>query len=83
MKNPNVNWKNLLPNLIDLQRTTKIHLEKAIDFVYTEGQELVFLVSVVLSEKCPYLEFFGSHFPIFRLNTERYFVSFRIQSECR
>ena len=26
--------------------------------------------------------YFGPHFPAFRLNTERYFLSLRIQSEC-
>ena len=39
-----------------------------------------------LRKKCSYSEFFWSaffsHFPAFGLNTERYGVSFRIQSEC-
>ena len=39
-----------------------------------------------LRKKCPYLELFWSaffpHFPAFGLNTERYSVSLRIQSEC-
>ena len=35
-----------------------------------------------LCEKCPYLEFPGPFFPAFGLNTERYSVSLRIQSEC-
>ena len=36
----------------------------------------------LLSEKSPYLELFWSEFPAFRLNTERYSVSLRIQSKC-
>ena len=35
-----------------------------------------------LHKKCPYLELFWSVFSRIGLNTERYGVSFRIQSEC-
>ena len=35
-----------------------------------------------LREKCPNTEFFGPYFAALGLNTERYFVSLRIQSEC-
>ena len=38
--------------------------------------------SISLRKKCPYSES-GSYFPAFGLNTERYSVSLRIQSECR
>ena len=38
---------------------------------------------LTLREKCPYSELFWSAFPAFGLNTERYSVSLRIQSECR
>ena len=38
--------------------------------------------SISLHEKSPYLGFFWSYFPAFGLTTEKYFVSFRIQSEC-
>ena len=34
-----------------------------------------------LHENCPYLGFFWPYFPGFGLNTERYGVSLRIQSE--
>ena len=34
-----------------------------------------------LREKCPYSELSGPRFPTFRLNTEKYFVSLRIQSK--
>ena len=37
---------------------------------------------LALRENCPYSVFSGPHFPGFRLNTERYGVSLRIQSEC-
>ena len=38
---------------------------------------------IVLREKYPNMEFFsGPYFPAFGLNTERYGVSHRIQSEC-
>ena len=33
-------------------------------------------------EVSKYGDFSGPYFPAFRLNTERYFVSLRIQSEC-
>ena len=36
-----------------------------------------------MRKKCPYLELFWSVFSAFGLNTERYSVSLRIQSECR
>ena len=36
-----------------------------------------------IHEKCPYSEFFWSILSAFWLNTKRYFVSLRIQSECR
>ena len=39
-------------------------------------------VCITLREKCLYSEFFWPYFPAFRLNTERYGLSFRIQSEC-
>ena len=35
-----------------------------------------------LRKKCPYAVYSGPYFPAFGLNTERYFVSLRIQSEC-
>ena len=36
------------------------------------------------TEMCLYSEFFsGPFFPVFELNTERYFVSFHIQFECK
>ena len=35
-----------------------------------------------LRKKCPYSELFWSAFSAFELNTERYWVSLRIQSEC-
>ena len=42
---------------------------------------------LTLRKKSPYLELFWSaffpYFPAFGLNTERYFVSLRIQSVCR
>ena len=40
------------------------------------------IFNTTLREKCPYSELFWSAFPEFGLNTERYFVSLRIQSEC-
>ena len=36
-----------------------------------------------LRKNSPRLEFSGPYFPTFRLNTERYSVSLRIQSKCR
>ena len=48
------------------------------------GRFVIF--SLKLHKKCPYSELFWSaffsHFPAFGLNTERYSVSLRIQSEC-
>ena len=38
--------------------------------------------NVSLRENCPYSEFPCPYFPAFGLNTERYSVSLRIQSEC-
>ena len=38
--------------------------------------------AAIKHKKCPYLELSGLHFPAFGLNTERYWVSLRIQSEC-
>ena len=38
--------------------------------------------TISLRKKCPYSELFWSYFPAFGLNTERYRVSLRIQSEC-
>ena len=35
-----------------------------------------------LCEKCPYSQYSGPYLPAFGLNTERYSVSLRIQSEC-
>ena len=46
------------------------------------GQNRKLNTSHSLRKKCPYSEFFGPHFPAFGLNTERYSVSLRIQSEC-
>ena len=40
------------------------------------------IFNTTLREKCPYSELFWSAFPACGLNTERYFVSLRIQSEC-
>ena len=41
-----------------------------------------YLASLALCEMCPNKEFFsGPYFPAFRLNTDRYEVSLRIQSE--
>ena len=37
--------------------------------------------NIALYEKCPYSEFSGPYFPTFGLNTKRYSVSLRIQSE--
>ena len=34
-----------------------------------------------LRERCPYSQLFWSHFPAFKLNTDRYTVSLRIQSK--
>ena len=49
--------------------------------------ELVPKTLMMLRKKCPYLELFWSaislHFTAFRLNTERYFLSLRIQSKSR
>ena len=40
-------------------------------------------INLSLREKCPNTDFFsGPYFPAFGLNTDRYFVSLRIQSEC-
>ena len=41
-----------------------------------------FSVYKTLREKCSYSEFSGPHFTAFGLNTARYSVSLRIQSEC-
>ena len=47
---------------------------------------LLFYGVDVHCKECPYLELFWStfflHFPTFGLNTERYYVSLRIQYEC-
>ena len=37
---------------------------------------------LALLEKCPYSEFSGPYFPLFGLNTEWYFASLCIQTEC-
>ena len=37
---------------------------------------------LLLHITCPYLEFCGPYFPIFRLNTEIHEVSLRVQSKC-
>ena len=44
----------------------------------------IIIIWLSLREKCPNTEFFsGPFFPAFGLNTERYGVSLRIESECR
>ena len=45
-------------------------------------RKLQLLTLLQLCKKCPYLELLWSVFPAFRLNTERYSVSLRIQSKC-
>ena len=44
---------------------------------------LVTISRLTLREKYPYSVCSGTYFPAFGLNTERYRVSLRIQSECR
>ena len=47
------------------------------ELVFTEKNKA--LTQYELRKKCPYLELY---FPAFGLNTERYFISLHIQSEC-
>ena len=52
------------------------------DFLLRFSYQVLPFQEDALSKNCPYSELFWSVFPPYGLNTERYRVSLRLQSEC-
>ena len=63
-------------------RVLNIPLSSIIQYTWFFNRTIPVYKQVALRKKCPYSELFWSVFPGFGLNTERYEVFLRIQSEC-
>ena len=76
---------NKCPDNIILHVGTNNTINESSKVMFGELLDLKKLIENTLSEtlreKCPYSELSGPHFPAFGLNTERYFLFLRIQSE--